>query len=643
MPSVRAGVGAGVLAVWLAAWGGAATPEDREIPSERGSLKLKEDVFKRLFLELKDTGRPFEQRAEIAGLFAYFREARAIPELVAIVQSPKERMELKTACLWALGEIGHPLGMPAFQYVLNQIYVKDPEWTQAKGMIEQVDGKDRELSLRELCESRLGRLAEPVLLKQGAAEHSGLVDRLLEPLVKGGTRAKPPEEDEGTGRQRAALICVAAVGDRSITALKALTDVLTADDNYYPWDFKVIAAEALSSILVRRSEELKGMKARDKLADMVAAAFIEAFGVTDIPEVREIGGPALRRTGWADRAAKSLVTVLKTPNLPKRVLYRAIEGLAYLESKAAADHLIFLLFDPDRNIRWRAAVALGTTGDKRAADFLRKLTKDQDAFVRLKAVAALGHLRSAAVLPDLAVAVSDPDGRVRRQAVLAIGRLGLRQGVPVLVKRGLQDSSPSVRALSIIALGYIARPEGLEAVPPMLDDKEASVRRSAVQVLERFPSSDTTRALVTALGDADDAVRADAVRVMSGRLQANPKATFGILVEAIASPKARGRLGAIQFAAAQYPRGAQAKGSKLRALYDRQLDGPQAALSAALISALSDPDPKARAAAGTLLANHGWDVRNKALLAPAAALTADKDPEVRKVGLMAQNFLNNLR
>jgi HEAT repeat protein len=630
------------------ALGGAAppTPENREIPSERGSLKLKDDVFKRLFLELKDTGRDFKERAQIAGLFAYFREARAVPELVAIVQSPNERMELKTACLWALGEIGHPLGMPAFQYALNQIYTKDPDWTQAKGMTEEVDGKERELSLRELCESRLGRLAEPVLLKQKTDERAGFVDVLLAPLVKGKTPDKPPEDDEETGRLRAALICVAAVGDRSATALKALTDVLTADDNYYPWDFKVIAAEALSSILVRRSEEMKAIKdlrPRDKLADQVAAAFIEAFGVTDIPEVREVGGPALRRTGWADRAAKSLITVLKTPNLPKRVHYRAIEALAYLESKEAADHLIFLLFDRDPNIRWRAAVSLGTTGDQRAADFLRKLTKDDDVFVRVKAVAALGHLRSAAVLPDLAVAVSDPDSRVRRQAVLAIGRLGLRQGIPVLVKRGLKDSSPSVRALSIIALGYIARPEGIEAVSPMLDDTVTSVRRSAVQVLERFPSSTTTKALVPALGDSDDLVRADALRVMGDRIQANPKGTIALLADAIANSKGRSRLGAIQCIAADYLKARQSKDSKLRPLYDRLLNGPQATLAAALIAALADPDPKARAAAGTLLAKHGWGVRNKDLLTAAVALTADKDPEVRKVGLMARNFLNNLR
>ncbi len=671
MPTLRRTLRAlAALLVALPALAGGGTPEDREVPPERATVELKdkagkhlelaleEKAFKRLLLELKQTGKPIELRVEIAGLFAYFHEVRAVPDLVAIVQAKNEPMALKTAALWALGEIGHPRGMPAFQFVLMQLYdLKDNEWKQAKGItVEGEGGKERTISLREMCEARLGRLAEKVLLKQGADENPGLVDILLEPLAKGITPEKPPDEnDPANGRRRAALISVAAVGDRSPTAIRALTDVLTADDNCYPWDFKLIATEALSTILIRRTEEFRasGLKARDRVSDDIAAALIQAFGVTDFPEVREIGGEALQRTGWADRAAKSLVSVLKAlpggkdadPKDPTRkVRYRIIEALAVLKSKEAVDHLGFLMFDPDRNIRWRAAVALGTCGDRRAADFLRTLLKDdKDHFVRVKAVAALGHLQTPAVLPDLAVAMTDPDFRVRRQAALALGRLGLRQAIPVLVNTGLKDKSPSVRAVSIIALGYITRAEGLKAVPPMLADSDAGVRRVAVQVLDKFINPGATRALVGALGDADAGVREDAARAVADRLASKPAEALGLVADAIEGSRGAARLAAVQCVAADYHKARAAKDASRRRLYERQLDDPKEGLAAGLIAALGDAEPAVRAAAGKLLMDHGVASKSKELLAPVAALTADKDGEVRRIGVLARNYLNSIK
>jgi len=652
MPIVRACCRALAVCLLLAAGraaAGAATaaapppPEDREVPPDRGQLRLKDDTLKRLLAEFRDTGRPVRERIELIGLFAYFKEQRAVPDLVAAVKSERESMALKTAALWALGEINNPLAMPAFQYALNRIYVKDPQWANAKGVTTVgPDGKETEISLRQMCEGALGRLAEPVLLKQHADDHPGLVDVLLAPLSKGVTPEKPPVDDEAAGRMRAALISVAAVGDRSPTALNALAAVLTADDNLYPWDFKVIATEALSSILVRRTRELKGLKAHDKIADSIASALIQAFGVTDTLQVREIGGAALREAGWADRAARALVTVLKTPNLPKNVRYRAIEALAFLQSKEAADTLIFLLFDPDRNIRWRAAVSLGACRDPRAVPFLRKLAKDPDHFVRLKAIAALGRLRDFAALPDIAVALDDPDFRVRRQAALALGRLGFRQGIPALVNRGLKDHSPSVRAHAIIALGYIGRTEGLKAVPPMLADPDPGVRRVAVQVLDKFLNPGATRALVAALADSDEDVRTDAAKAIAQRIARDPKHAIGLLADAVANSKGQGRLAAIQCIAADYAR-ARSADAKRRRLYERQLDSPNDRLAAALLAALRDKEPATRAAAGKFLANHAWAHKNKALLAPVAELASDPDRATRNVGLMARNYLNNLR
>lgn len=670
------------LAAWLlllgaGALGGAAEPqpEDREIPSDRGRFFLRDDKeYNRIVKELLDATTPLDVRVAHVGILALTGERRAVKHLVGLVTSDKEPLPLRVAVLWALAEIGDPRGIVAYQYALQKIYVKDPQWAEAKGITIQSEGGERTISLREMCEARLGRLAEPVLLKQAADQHPGLVDMLLAPLTKGITPEKPPEEDAATGRLRAALLSVAAVGDRSLTAVRALIAVLQAHDKLYPEDFKVIAVEALGSILVRRFQELKGLRAQDarlrvedKLSDEIAVGLIQAFPVTDVPEVHEIGAEALRKAGWADRAARSLVTILKAPGLPKEVRYRSIQALAALASKEASDQLIFLLYDRDQNVRWRAAVALGTCGDKRAIPFLRELAHEepspdtsrmteaqkqqarakakQDAFVRLKAVAALGHLQDLSTLPDLAVALGDSDFRVRRQAALALGRFGHRMAIPALVNKGLKDPHPTVRGVAIVSLGYIGRAEGLKAVPPLLaGDKSPEVRRVAAETLARFKNPGATAALVGALRDPDLVVRECAAKAVGERIPESPRELVGLLAETIAGAKGEGRLAAIACVEADYRRVWPAKGAprQHRSVYERLLGTPAAPLAAALIAALKDDVAAVRAAAAALLADHGWSIKSKDLLAPVAALADDPAPNVRTVAGKAKNFLNNM-
>ena len=625
----------------LAATNAAETkPEDREIPPDRGHLFLLDKAYEQLITRLRDSSTPLDKRVEIIGSLALTEEKRAVPDLVRLVRTDRESMTLKTAALWALGEIGDPHGMVAFQFALYQIYLKKPEWTSGKGVTLEVDGKEKAMSLREMCEACLGLLAEPVVDK--------LADLLLSPIAASQSEPAAPlkEDDERTGRMRAALISLAAVGDGAPRALSALTDVLRADDRYYPWDFKQIAAEALTTLALRRAEQFKGMDTKDPLEEKIASAFIEAAVVTEIPEVRELAGVTLRKIGWADRAARRLAAVLKTPNIPKAVCYHSIEALAFIQSKEAAEILIFLLYDADRNVRWRAAVALGACGDKRALPFLRDLlkdTKDEDPIVRSKAAAALGHLQDPAAIPDLAVAMDDPDFRVRAQAALALGRIGQTQAIPVLVKAGLKDASPRVRAMSIIALGYVTRSEGLKHVPPMLADKDAGVRLVAVQVLSRFLNPGATKALVAALGDADQAVRDAAAAGVADRIERQPKETLDLVAKAIAASKGDARLAALKCLAADYRKLRNTKEPKRLPLYERALEGPSAPLAAALIAALADPSAPCRLEAGKLLVEHGRTRKIKGLLEPVAALANDPDRDVRQLGIMARNYLNNLR
>ncbi|NQT53383.1 HEAT repeat domain-containing protein [bacterium] len=661
-----------VLAGWLALCGGVRGGQEppakapaREVPPDRGRLYLEDPELRRQILALADAGKPLAQRIEIAGILALTRESRATPLLIHLalaqdavqvhVPVPKlpehQRyawvgdlpvrgrvpMDLRVAALWALGEIGDPRGVVAFQHALHGIYLGKPEWQYDKG-VTMASG--RKLTLRSLCEGHLGRLAESLVGK--------FADYLLAPLTDGRFKPSSPlagtrKEQKADGRRRAALISLAAVGDRDSRAVRTLCDILRADDAYFPWDFKVIAAQALSGLVERRRKELAPLTShRDSMADTIAEAFIEAGIITELPEVREICGWSLRRLGWADRAGARLSEVLATPNIPKQVRYRTIEFLAFIQSKTASGELIFQLYDRDDNVRWRAAIALGAVGDQRALPFLRKLTRDAKPFVRLKAVAALGHLEAFDALPDLAVAIEDTDFRVRRAAALALGRVGRPEGIPAL-HRALKDPRATVRATSIIALGYIGRAAGLKAVPPLVNDPEPGVRLMAVQVLERFLNPGATRALIKALGDADKTVRDTARRAVADRLDSSPKNAVPALIEAMAKTTGEARAGAIQCFVTDHKATASRKDKTGARLYARGLRDAGEPLAAALLAALGDASPAARLAAADFLCSFAWQRKDRAILKRVAALAEDADAKVMRVGRKAKMFLDNLR
>ena len=610
-------------------------PPSREVPPDRGRIYLKDRELRVQLRRLADSSLSVSERIQVIGVFALTREKVATPLLVKIVRS-REPVEVRVAALWGIGEIGDPRGIVALQYALGQIYAEQAAWRYGKGIT--VPGAKEPIPVRDMCEQQLGRLAEPAVEK--------FAKILLAPLelqsYSPGQGTKKTEETDADGRRRAALITLAAIGDNLI-AVNALCRVLTAEDAHYPWDFKIMAAQALSSLVEHRRKDFKGVEAKDHMADVIADAFIKAVTLTELPEVREIVGWTLRHMGWADRAAKSLILVLQTQGIPKVLHYRIIEALADIQSKVAVSELIFRLHDPDRNVRWRAAIALGLIRDPKAIPYLRKLTRDRDRFIRTKAVAALGHIEAGTALPDLAVATEDIDFRVRREACRAIGRIGRPQGIPALV-RALKDSRTSVRAMAVIGLAYIGRAEGLKAAVPLVQDREPSVRQITVQVLDRFLNPWATEALIGALGDKDAQTRGAARRSVQDRIRRRPTSTIPLLVQVIADSTNRGRLAAIEIIDADYRLAAAAKTGRRASLYDSLLTKANKPLATALTWALDDKDPKVRHLAAKFLCQFAAKRKDSKLLETIVEkLDGAADPALQRIRQRARSFLMNLR
>ena len=320
-------------------------PDDREIPPNRGTLRLFEKELRERLRDVKDPTTPMKARIECLSLFALTRDERAVPDLVKLATNEKQPIDFRVAILWTLGEIGDPGGMRALQHALYKIYLKDPAWRHEGITIE---GQKEPISLQWLCENSLAHLAEATFESKSDKRVRSVITlfaELLDKRVASGVtapEAKDQPEPEDLGRLRAALITLAAVGDRDGRAVRALCNVLRADDKYYPWDFKVIAAQSLGSLVDRRLRLFAKLRAdakirvEDKMMVSIGDAFLESCIVTDLPEVREMAGAILRRTGQADNAAKTLAAVLGRP-IPKEVRYRTIETLAFLRSKEAAD------------------------------------------------------------------------------------------------------------------------------------------------------------------------------------------------------------------------------------------------------------------------------------------------------------------
>ena len=630
----------------------ATAPEDREIPPDRGHIYMLEKDFTVCLKRLRSPSTPLDKRVEAVGAFALTKDHRVVPLFDKLARDEAQPIELRVAVLWALGEIGDLRALPALQNALYQMFLGNAAWAYKPGIHVELDGQARKISLQEMVTAQIARLAEARVGK--LAGKDGFVEFLTAPLFSGVTEA----DDSKADKRRAALITLAAVGDRDGRAVKALCDVLRADDKYYPWDFKIIAARALGELTKHRREAFGHLAAKDKLLDDVAKAFIEGAAVTDVPEVREIVGRSLRQMGWADRAGRQLAIVLESPALPKASRFRVIEALTFIRSKQAADALILQLAHPDPNVRWRAAVALGATGHndpKTAVRFLAKLTTrppEDDPKVRMKACAGLGHLEDPRAIPPLAVAMEDPDWRVRAQAAVALGKLGNRAAIPALAARGLEDPSPHVRAMSIVALGTLGREEGLEHVAAMVADpktrdKSAAVRLVAVRVLDQFLNPWATRALIAALADDDPKARDAATKAMASRLARRPKTTLPMLIDIIAGPPGPGRGAALQCVVADYRSPKTLNNPKRKAFYDNLLGGADSPLTAALLRALEDVqgDGKSRALAASFLTDLAWrrQPKNKDILARVAALTRDPEAGVRAAARRAKNVRNNLR
>lgn len=144
---------------------------------------------------------------------------------------------------------------------------------------------------------------------------------------------------------------------------------------------------------------------------------------------------------------------------------------------------------------------------------LQKMLESPDAPTRRRALLALAERRPGAdVYEDLLDCLrDDPDEEVRQFAVEALGKSGAG---PEMIREGLEDQDPWVRAETIVSLKKVSPEATVDAFEEGLSDPHPAVRRNALISLHHVKGADAIDALRKGLADESERVREWAVRLL---------------------------------------------------------------------------------------------------------------------------------
>lgn len=278
------------------------------------------------------------------------------------------------------------------------------------------------------------------------------------------------------------------------------------------------------------------------------------------------------------------------------VRYLAARVLGESGSPAAVGPLEEALADADEGVRWAALEALGKIGSP-ALPVLVGLLTGEDVDLRWGSAVTLGEVGDPAAVEPLSAALADPDRYVRTRAALALAAIG---GPACDVLTGVAGSSdPEIRWAAALALGRIASPACVPALCALRTDPDPQVRWKTAEALGAIGNEEAVAALVLLLADPDPRVKAGTVDALAG---IGPKAA----AEVIEGLKVRERwFGAVDTLREM----GRTAGPALHAALARKnpwvrigaamvlAEDGDVAGTAALFTALDDPDPDVRDAA----------------------------------------------
>ncbi|MBM3290493.1 MAG: HEAT repeat domain-containing protein, partial [Candidatus Hydrogenedentes bacterium] len=180
--------------------------------------------------------------------------------------------------------------------------------------------------------------------------------------------------------------------------------------------------------------------------------------------------------------------------------YVAIEALAKLKDKRAADVFLAALSSSYDMIRIRAAEGLAANGETRAVpmliDAMQKHPEKGEPRIYLNSLAALGD--RSAVPAVCAVLADHQDFDEREAAASALGQLGGEQARDALLAALRTQAIPTVRGAAAAALGVLEDPAAIAPLSDALRFDGEPVQAEAAQAIVRIGTSEAFAALLAA-------------------------------------------------------------------------------------------------------------------------------------------------
>ena len=129
--------------------------------------------------------------------------------------------------------------------------------------------------------------------------------------------------------------------------------------------------------------------------------------------------------------------------------------------------------------------------EKEQLKILLQKLNDQDPFVRVEAVQGLGEIYQEKSFALVCGCLTDDNLYVRAYAAEALGKIG-RIDISHTISKllpALDDPSPYVRSMMILALGELQDKRAIDSIRTFLHDKDQSVRGMAAWALRNIENS----------------------------------------------------------------------------------------------------------------------------------------------------------
>jgi HEAT repeat protein len=586
----------------------------------------------------------------------------ALPQLLDSLKDPDDD-DRRMYAVWALGIMG-PDAQPAFDsvraalkdpsaevrntavFAIGRISTKPEDTVQAlMPVLSDPDTDVNRSASRELA--RCGKAAVPELrktLKDKSLDVRRLAITTLGAIGSDAAEVVPDllalMRDTQSGLQDDTSEALAGIG---APAVAALAEVLQQEQEPALRKRAILAlakvgkpaVPVLDKVLGDRDASVR-LQAVTALGQIGAPAVEPLVGALKDPDA-EVRQEVVRVLGTLNKndsgVVPALVLALKDP--AERVRGQSIASLRFLrpEPEAVMKELTPVLQDKDMDIRLDAILFLGEFGPA-AVPSLASMLKDPDMKVRQRAMAALEEIRAPpdVLLPALTPLLNDGNAVARQNGVYLLWRCGPK-ALPQITE-ALKDSDVLVRVAAVNSLrqanadAKVSYPAFVEA----LADDSPVVRLSATRALSRFGSQALPQ-LKLALKDKDAAVRRDAVQVLQG-MRSSPKLVLPLLAEAqkddnpVVRKSAADVLGSFGPAALPHLIEAlkdQDKDVRNQALDSmKKLEGNPQAMAKLLSEALKSEDLMVRRGAAYALSRFGTDAVD-----PLIAALKDKDDRIR--------------